>query len=121
MLSDLRFAFRRLRHAPGFTAIAILTIAVAVGANTAILSIADAVLFRPLPYQDADRVFVMMMRNPVTGTLSTSVPDPYLRAIDERHGGLSRMGTYQTRSIAVQDPDGVRTLRGLRVSYDFFD
>jgi hypothetical protein len=61
MLDDLKSAWRRLRHAPGFAAAAILTLAIAVGANTAILSVADAVLFRPLPYEDADRVFVIQM------------------------------------------------------------
>lgn len=49
MLDDLRFAVRRLRHSPGFVVVATLTLAIVVGANTAILGVADAVLFRPLP------------------------------------------------------------------------
>ena len=59
MLHDLRLAFRRLRKAPLFTSVAVLTLALAIGANTAIFTIADAVLFKPLPYSDPDNVYVL--------------------------------------------------------------
>ncbi len=61
MLDDVRTAWRRLRHAPGFTLAAIATLALAIGANTAILTVADAVLYRPLPYADPDRVCIIQM------------------------------------------------------------
>src|SRR5437867_7786498 len=59
MLNDLRFAFRQLLKNLGFTAVAVLTLALGIGANTAIFSAVDAILIRPLPYADADRLVMV--------------------------------------------------------------
>ncbi len=59
MLNDLRYAIRSLLRAPGFAIAAILTLALGIGANTAIFSVADAILFRPLPYPHANRLVIV--------------------------------------------------------------
>jgi hypothetical protein len=62
-LQDLRYGLRSLAHSPGFAAAAILTLALGVGANTAIFSVLGAVVLRDLPYQDAHRITVMWTKN----------------------------------------------------------
>jgi hypothetical protein len=56
IVQDVKLAIRTLLRAPGFTVIVLTTLAVAIGANTAIFSVVDGVLLRPLPYPDADRI-----------------------------------------------------------------
>jgi len=74
-MSNLRLAFRQLIKNPAFSAVAILTLALGIGANTAIFSIVNAVLLRPLPYPDADRIMVLNESSGPGQDYSVALPD----------------------------------------------
>src|SRR5436853_5512794 len=74
-MSSLRLAFRQLIKNPAFSAVAIATLALGIGANTAIFSIVNAVLLRPLPYPDADRIMVLNESSGPGQDYSVALPD----------------------------------------------
>jgi hypothetical protein len=117
---DLRFVLRRLWREPGFTLIALLTLTLAAGANTAILSVADAVLFRPLPYTEPDRMFIQIM-NRQSGARSTMTPYMFVDAINDLDGVVSKVGMTGTGPrVVVPTPDGPRNLPTLGVTAGYF-
>ncbi len=75
LLQDLRYGSRVLRKSPGFTIIALLTLALGIGATTAIFSILYGILLRPLPYKDASRLIMLHETTPKVGLVSVSYPD----------------------------------------------
>ena len=66
-MNDLRYAFRQLLKNPGFTAVAVLTLALGIGANLTILAVVDAVLLRPLPFPQPDRLLTVFNTYPKAG------------------------------------------------------
>src|SRR5438128_7662333 len=72
--NDLRYATRTLRNNPAFTAAVVLTLALGIGANTAIFSVCDAVLLKPLPYSDPDRIVMLWEQWPQGKTLGLVAP-----------------------------------------------
>src|SRR5437016_7809160 len=74
-MNNLRLAFRQLIKNPAFSAVAIITLALGIGANTAIFSIINSVLLRPLPYPNADRIMVLSESSGPGQDFSVALPD----------------------------------------------
>src|SRR5262245_26310764 len=94
LLHDLRYALRTLARSPGFTAVIVLTLALGIGANIAIFSVVDAVLLKPLPYPDADRLVSLDTKVPGAGKdiygMSMSYPDvQQLQALTKDFAGVA--------------------------------
>ncbi len=122
MLQDLRFALRSLRKNPGFSAIAIVTLALGIGANTAIFSVVDAVLLKPLPYPHADRLVSLDTKVPGPGKdiygRAMSYPDiQQLQALTKDFAGVAAY-TYARYNYAGRDQ--ARELAATVVSPNLF-
>jgi len=118
---DLRYGIRLLRRSPGFSAVAILTLALGIGANTAIFSVVDAFLLRPLPFRDSNRLVRFWPANTKTGLLPYSV-DTYPNFVDWKAQARSfdQIELYNTRSFNLTGADQPERVRGLYASAGLF-
>ncbi|MGH7577365.1 MAG: ABC transporter permease, partial [Longimicrobiales bacterium] len=110
---DLRFALRSLARRPGFTTIAIIAVALGIGANTTIFSIADTMLFRLPPYDDADRLVVLWEENPTQGARYNEVAPLAIQPVRERASGLEQLAVYDYRSVTLTGAAEPERLTGL--------
>ena len=101
LVRDLRYGLHMLRRTPGFTAVALLTLALGIGANTAIFSVVDAVLLRPLPYEDPDRLVWLWDTLPQLPTAPTSLPE-FIDWRDQNHS-FEFLAAYQSGNMFTDD------------------
>jgi putative ABC transport system permease protein len=106
MMQDLRFGFRMLLKNPGFTLIAVFTLALGIGANTAIFSVVDAVLLRPLPYADPERLVWLWDTSPQLPTAPASLPD--FLDWKERNRSFEHLAAIQGGNIFLEAGDGTQ-------------
>jgi putative ABC transport system permease protein len=91
---DLRYGARMLRKKPGFTLIAVLTLALGIGANTAIFSVANAVLLKPLPYPQSEQLVFIHEQRITQGRLQGPIAPPDFFAWQEQNRSFARMAAY---------------------------
>jgi predicted permease len=121
LLLDLRYAWRGVLKAPGFTAVIVVTLALGIGANTAMFSIVRSMLLQPLPYRDADRlIFVWLGRTEVGYRGPLSGPD--LRDLRQGTTSFEDFGGIWASSTVTLTGDGdPEQLRAALVTSNFFD
>jgi putative ABC transport system permease protein len=119
LLQDLRLALRQLARSPGFTAVAVLTLALGIGANTAIFSAVDAVLLRPLPYPRSDRLVEVTSSAAEGIRFGVSYPDLLdLRGLTRDFTGVAAYSTQRYNLTGAGDP---REVQAAFVTPDLFD
>src|SRR5947207_2019714 len=117
-MTDLRFAFRMLLKNPGFTAVAVLTLALGIGANTAIFSVVNAVLLRPLPYAESGRLVWLSERGQNFPTMSISYPN--FSDWRAQQTVFDQIGVYNWGSYNLTGRGQPSRLTGVRISADAF-
>jgi putative ABC transport system permease protein len=125
-MNDLKFAFRQLSKSPGFTLVAVLTLALGIGANTAIFSVVEGTLLRPLPFPHAERLVRIYEALDENGARSASLNlsdrtvarfREFGRDIFEDVAG----GTGGASTVSVQAGSPAQTVPAARVTNNFFD
>ena len=99
MLNDLRYAFRMLLKSPGFTVVAVLTLALGIGANTAIFTLVDAVLLRPLPFRDPERLVMIWESAPEIGFPRNEVAPANFADWKAQNQAFEDMAALRGRSV----------------------
>ena len=119
-MNDVRFAFRQLRKSPAFTATALATVAICLGANLAIFAVIDSILLRPLPFPQSDRLVTIFNTYPKAGVENdgSSITNYY-----ERRGNIpafESLSMYMERAETVGDPGSMQQEEIVRISPEFF-
>jgi len=117
---DIRFGARMLRKNPGFTIVAVLTLALGIGANTAIFSVVNAVLLRPLPLKDADRLVALGEWNPQVSNQPLGASFPNYTDWSQKSGAFELMTAYLGQRLTLTGRGEPRRVSGLSVSSNFF-
>src|SRR6185437_16830036 len=117
--SDLRFAWRTLWSKPGFTTVAVLSLALGIGANTAIFSIIESSLLRGLPYRDAGQLLEANVSMPQWDIASISAPE--LLEYQRQAKTLQGLAAFTSQSLILTGTSEAHRLQGMSVTTNFFD
>ena len=119
MRQDVAYALRMLRRTPGFTIVAVMTLALGIGANSAIFSVVHGVLLESLPYASADRLYQPRMLYP-DGTVYTSLSAPDYMSVREATRAFEQVEAYATGVFTLLGAGEPQEVRGARVSDGLF-
>jgi predicted permease len=118
-LRDVGFSMRLLRKSPGFTAVALLTLALGVGANTAVFSLINGLLLRPLPVPNSEQLVVLRIEEGGPQP-NYSFCTPFFRSLEERHDVFTDVFAYNLDILQVRGRSANENIQGMLVSGQFF-
>jgi len=118
LLQDLRYALRTLAQSPGFTAVAILTLALGIGANTAIFSVIDTVLLKPMGYPDPDRIIAFLLTSPGGSGMGASVTK--FNVWREQTEAFQDVSAWRFGVANLTGTDNPEQIQSTQVSANFF-
>ena len=121
IVADVRYAARTLRRAPLFTAVAIVTIALGIGATSAVFSLVDGILLRPLPYPQPDRLVQFMQSYPEKGLSTWTLSQANVTIYAERARSFSHFAAYMPRLQTIGGAERPEQVQASMVTSAFFD
>ena len=123
MLNDIRYGIRQLIKNPGFTIVAVITLALGIGANTAIFSVVNAVLLKPLPFPRPNELVAFASTDArESGKVALSnLSYPDFFDFREQNRTFAGMAIHRPKGFALVDAQGAQTVQGRKVSAEFFD
>ena len=119
-LQDLRYALRQLRKSPGFTAVAVVTLALGIGANTAIFSVVNAVLLRPLRYSNADQLVMLWEQNPHRGWFENIISGDKFLDWQKQNKVFAGMAAFESNFFTITGDRQAEQVAGEHVSANLF-
>jgi putative ABC transport system permease protein len=120
-MHDIRIAFRSLSRTPGFAAVVVLTLALGIGINTAIFSLVNGILLRPLPYAEPDRIVTVWESNPPLGIEQDQVGAATYRDWAERSRSFDALGAYSLQNYLLGGTEEPIQIAGARLTPSVFD
>ena len=120
LLQDIRYGVRTLQRSPGFTVVAILTLALGIGANSAIFSVVDAVLLRPLPYPNPEQLTLLPEANPKQGITDVGMSYPGLLELRDNNQVFSDVAGLVSHSLTLTGRGEPSEARTIVVTENFF-
>jgi putative ABC transport system permease protein len=121
MLKDLRHSFRSLLRHPGFTAVAVITLALGIGANTAIFSVVNAVLLQPLPVKEPDRLMTFWHSALAKGLNHVDLNDALVAYYRDRTRTFESLAAHETGDFALTGSGDPEVVPGAIVTFNYFN
>jgi putative ABC transport system permease protein len=118
---DVRHAIRMLSHNPGFSLVALLTFAIGIGVNTAVFSVFNGVLLRPLPYPEPDRITMVWLDNRRLGIREDITSHPNFRDWRDQNASYAHLAAVTPTSFSLTGSDEPERLSGAQATANFFD